>query len=33
MVFAYYKDKVAFRYGYLPMIKDEAYHEMFGQHI
>lgn len=31
MVFAYYKDKVVFRYGSLPMIKDEAYHEMFGK--
>ena len=31
MVFAYYKDKVVFRYGSLPMIKDQAYHEMFGK--
>lgn len=32
MVFAYYKDKVVFRYGSLPMIKDETYHEMFGKY-
>ena len=32
MVFAYYKDKVVFRYGSLPMIKDKAYHEMFGKY-
>lgn len=31
MVFAFYRDNVVFRYGSLPMIKDEAYHEMFGK--
>lgn len=28
MIFAYYRDKVVFRYGSLPMVKDDAYYEM-----
>tara|TARA_B110000114_G_C14739453_1_gene256492 strand:- start:66 stop:242 length:177 start_codon:yes stop_codon:yes gene_type:complete len=28
MVITYYRDKVVFRYGSLPMVKDDEYYEM-----